>query len=265
MNAFVRSGDVLGDLFLPQSDRSNGIGIVWCPGLPNNPIAEDMGAPLSNEGFTVFQGRYPGSWQSYGSFGPEASINGALCGLELLARGRTEDLAAQVEVTWNVDRLILVGSSYGGGVALCALAESDLAGGAIAFCPLIDPCDQNRECSQPEDNLETLYPFLRRCHENVFRGLDEREWQLFMAGESRLYPPSRMHLLAQHRLLLVHGTADTTIRAYHTTRFHTTLVANGAAKTTLLLADGVGHGRALRMATRQQWLGWLQNGFQSQN
>jgi hypothetical protein len=38
MNAFVRNGDILGDLFLPEPEKANGIGIVWCPGLPNTPI-----------------------------------------------------------------------------------------------------------------------------------------------------------------------------------------------------------------------------------
>lgn len=35
MHSFVRNGDILGDLFLPEQDKANGVGIVWCPGLPN--------------------------------------------------------------------------------------------------------------------------------------------------------------------------------------------------------------------------------------
>lgn len=74
MHAFVRNGDILCDLFLPKPDKSNGVGIVWCPGLPNTPTVDDMSTPLSNTGFTVLQVRYPGSWHSYGKFGPSNTI-----------------------------------------------------------------------------------------------------------------------------------------------------------------------------------------------
>jgi pimeloyl-ACP methyl ester carboxylesterase len=144
MHAFVRNGDILGDLFLPELDKANGIGIVWCPGLPNTPTAEDMAVPLSSAGFIVLQARYPGSWQSYGKFGPSSSIQGAIQGLELLSKGKTKDLETEKEVQWSNNRLVLVGNSYGGGVAACALALTDLAESAVLFCPLLEPADQNK-------------------------------------------------------------------------------------------------------------------------
>lgn len=257
MQTFVRHGDILGDLFLPEPGQDNGVGIVWCPGLPNTPTADDMAEPLCREGFTVLQARYPGSWQSYGQFGPSSSIDGALLGLELLARGRALDLNTNREITWDVDRLALVGNSYGGGVAVCTLALSGLADRAVAFCPLLEPHRQNADAALAEDDLTTLYPYLMRCHENVFRGLDEREWGAFLAGESRFFPPTYVPKLATRPLLLIHGGDDQVIRPYHTQAFYERLVENGSEQTQMLLIDGVGHGKALRVKTREQWTQWL--------
>lgn len=257
MQAFVRYGDILGDLFLPEPGLSNGMGIVWCPGLPNMPTADDVAEPLARQGFAVLQARYPGSWESYGHFGPSSSLDGALLGLELLAQGRALDLAREQEITWTVDRLALVGNSYGGGVAVCALALSDLADRAVAFCPLLEPHRQNADAALAEDDLTTLYPYLKRAHANVFRGVDGREWAEFLAGKSRLFPPAYVPQLTTRPLLLVHGVDDETIRPYHTEAFYERLVGNGARETELLLVDATGHGRALRKKTWERWTQWL--------
>lgn len=257
MQAFVRNDEILGDLFLPAPERANGVGIVWCPGLPNTPVAEDMALPLSSEGFTVLQARYPGSWQSYGSFGPTSSVQGAKLGLELLSRGKAQDLSVEKEVRWSINRLVIAGSSYGGGVAVCALACSDLADAAVAFCPLLDPCNQNKDPNQAEDDLNTLYPYLKRCHENVFRGLDENEWNDFLEGKGILFPPAYIEKLCHRKLLLVHGQDDKTIRSYHTVDFYKSLIDAGATKTELLLIDGAGHGKVLRSKAWDYWTKWL--------
>jgi hypothetical protein len=260
MQAFVRSGDSLGDLFLPEPDKANGIGLVWCPGLPNTPIAEDMSTPLSNLGFVVLQARYPGSWQSYGQFGPSSSVQGALKGLELLSKGNAIDLSTERDVEWSINRLVLVGNSYGGGVAICALALSDIADSAISFCPMIDPTNQNEDPKQPESDLSTLYPYLKRCHENVFRGIDIHEWNAYLQGKSILYPPAYIEKLRTRKLLLVHGQDDDTIRSYHTNAFYQSLRNIGATKTELLVVEEVGHGKALRLKTKEYWTQWIANG-----
>jgi len=257
MQAFVRHGDIFGDLFLPDPDQTNGVGIVWCPGLPNTPTADDMAHPLAERGFTVLQARYPGTWQSYGRFGPSTSVDGTLRGLDLLSQGHTVDLTSQREVTWSLNRLALVGNSYGGGVAVCALALSDLADRAVAFCPLLEPDRQNADPARAEDDLKTLYPYLKRCQENVFRGLDDREWADFLEGRSNFYPPAYIPALKTRPLFLIHGTNDETIRPYHTEAFYERLVAQGAEKTEMLVVDGIGHGRALRAKTWGQWTHWL--------
>ncbi|WP_219837600.1 S9 family peptidase [Paenibacillus sp. R14(2021)] len=244
MQAFVRNGNILGDLFLPERDRANGVGIVWCPGLPNTPTAEDMSSPLSNAGFTVLQARYPGSWQSYGKFGPSSSIEGAIQGLELLSKGSTIDLSTEEIVEWSVNRLVLVGNSYGGAVAACALAVSDLADSAVLFCPLLEPAQQNAELTEPESDLTTLLSYLKRCQENVFRHIDENEWNEFLVGSSLLNPPSHISKLVNRKMLLIHGKEDDTIRSYHTERFYNSLIAeSNDVKAQLLVVDGVGHGK----------------------
>lgn len=257
MQAFVRHGDILGELFLPDPGQTNGVGIVWCPGLPNAPTAEDMAQPLADRGFAVLKARYPGNWQSYGHFGPSTSVDGAVRGIELLSPGRAVDLTTEREIVWSLNRRTLVGNSYGGGVAVCALALSDLADRAVAFCPLLEPDRQTADPAQAEDDLTSLYSYLRRCYENIFRGLDDREWTEFLDGRSRFYPPTYIPALKNRPLFLIRGTNDAPIRPYHTKAFYERLVAQRAEKAEIIVVDGTGHGRAFRAITWDRRTRWL--------
>lgn len=257
MIAYVGNSDILGELYLPEATVNNKIGIVWLPGLPNKPTTPDMGKPLSDLGFTVLQARYPGNWQSYGSFGPNTSLNGALMGIELLSKGRTLDLNTEKNIFWDVDHIILVGNSYGGGIAVSALGSSNLVSGAIAFCPLLEPRHQNTDESFPEDDLYTLYPYLKRCHENVYRNLDENEWKEYLEGRHQVDPLNFLTEIKERPLLLIHGSEDTGIRSYHTESFYYKLKENKAKRVEIFIKEGVGHGKELRTSTWNVWTKWL--------
>jgi pimeloyl-ACP methyl ester carboxylesterase len=217
--AFVRNKDILGELFLPSPETTNKIGIVWLPGLPNSPTAPEMGQPLSDLGFTVLQARYPGNWQSYGNFGPGSSVAGALMGVDLLSKESTLDLNTEKPVSWNVEHIVLIGNSYGGGIAVSALGSSNLVSAAVAFCPLLESSQQNEDPAQPEDDLSTLYPYLRRCHENVYRHLDDHEWKNYIEGRHPVDPSHFLTKIKRQPLLLIHGSEDKGIRPYHTQTF----------------------------------------------
>lgn len=199
MIAYVRNKDILGEIYLPSDELNNKIGIVWLPGLPNKPTTPDMGQPLADLGFTVLQARYPGNWQSYGSFGPGSSVAGALMGVELLLKGNALNLNNEEMISWEVDHIILIGSSYGGGIAVSALGSSNLVSAAVAFCPLLDPSQQNINKNLPEDNLATLYPYLKRCHENVYRKLNDNEWENFIEGKHPADPSSLSSRYCSHQ------------------------------------------------------------------
>lgn len=261
MIAYVRHKDILGELYLPAKEKSNGIGLVWLPGLPNKPMAEDMGKPLAELGFTVLQARYPGNWQSYGDFGPATSLDGAILGLELLSSGQTINLNNQEEVSWDLKHLVLVGVSYGGGIAISALGTSNLADAAIALCPLIEPQFQNADPAQPEDELATLYPYLRRCHENVYRNLDDEEWLNYIQGNHIAIPGNYAESLKEKPLLLIHGTEDQAIRHYHTEKFYDGLKRAGSERVEMDIVEGIGHGTELRTASRDNWIQWLKELF----
>ncbi|WP_163530169.1 alpha/beta hydrolase family protein [Halobacillus ihumii] len=255
--AYVRHKDIVGKLYIPSEEKSNHIGIVWLPGLPNKPTVEDMGQPLADLGFTVLQVRYPGSWQSYGNFGPSSSLEGALLGLELLSDGKTLNLCSQTEVVWSIKHLVLIGNSYGGGIAVSALGLSGLADAAIALCPLLEPEFQNANTSLSEDDLSILYPFLRKHHKNIFRNLSEDEWNDFIHGSHFSIPSNYLEDLKEKHLLLIHGTDDKSIRYDHTENFYNKLRAVGSRKVNLLIKDGVGHGKRLRLVTRNNWIEWI--------
>lgn len=260
-HAFVQKGEIIGDLLIPDNEKSVNIGLVWLPGLPNQPLVQDMTHDLVQEGFTVLNARYPGSWESYGRFGPSSSVKGAELGLTLLKEGKATDLRSLQTMNWNVDKVVLIGNSYGGAIAMTALATSELADGAVVFCPLLDPASQNFDPDKPEEDLSTMYPFLKRCHENTFRNLDRQEWEDFVQGKHLCNPVNYITGLVDERILLLHGKEDTSIRAYHTEDFYHQLQSEGARHVELHLVEGVGHGKSLRMTMRETWTDWLRKQF----
>ncbi|WP_158290453.1 alpha/beta hydrolase family protein [Halobacillus salinus] len=260
-HAFVQNQDILGDLLIPDEKINVKIGLVWLPGLPNQPLMEDMTHQLVQQGFTVLNARYPGSWQSYGKFGPSTSVEGAKLGMELLRSGKTTDLKGMQQVLWDIDKVVLIGNSYGGAVALTALATSDLSDGAVVFCPMLDPAAQNENPNEPEEDLSTMYPFLKRCHENTFRDIDPQEWEDFIIGNHSCNPVTYIDNLARKPILLLHGKEDRSIRAWHTESFFEELREAGAKNAELHLVDGIGHGRGLRTTTQDLWVKWLKEHF----
>lgn len=183
-------------------------------------------------------------------------------GVDLLAKGRALNLNNEEMISWDINHIVLIGSSYGGGIAVSALGSSDHSvSAAIAFCPLLEPSKQNIDINLPEDNLATLYPYLRRCHENVYRNLNDHEWRQFLEGNHPADPTKFLAKIGQRPLLLMHGADDSVVRSFHTKNFYENLKDNGAANTELIIKENVGHGRALRMFAQHIWTDWLLNLF----
>ncbi|WP_430786626.1 alpha/beta hydrolase family protein [Virgibacillus flavescens] len=175
----------------------------------------------------------------------------------MLSGNKAKNLNTLEEVRWKVDRCVLVGNSYGGGIAISALGTCNLANAAIAFCPLLEPSKQNLK--NDEDDLITLYPYLERCHENVFRHLDKKEWQHYLDGTHPANPTKFIDKIINKPLLLVHGAMDKSILPYHTENFHRELIHNGSSKADILIQADVGHGKELRISTKDSWIKWLIN------
>lgn len=257
VQAYVSNKEIFGDLYLPKDEISKKIGIVWLPGLPNQPKDVILGKTLSDRGYSILHLRYPGSWQSYGNFGPASSLSGALLGLDLLSKRKTVDLISQREVNWDIDHLILVGHSYGGGIAMCAQGITHLSDAAIVFSPLLEPHLQNQDPLKPEDDLKTLYPYLKRCHENVFRNLDFQEWDNYLNGNHVCNSYKYLENIKGYPILFVHGDDDKAILPFHTENFFNKLNFCGSKNAELFMVKGAGHDKSLPLDTIEIWTKWL--------
>ncbi len=255
--AFVKFKDICGDLFIPAPQKNNKSAILWLPGLPNKPSVEDMGQPLADLGFTILQLRYPGNWESKGAFGPSTSLEGAIQGLELLASGESYDQLKKKNVHWDTERLFIAGNSYGGAIALSALAKSSLAEGAVCFCPLLEPHLQN--VYKNEEDLQALYSYITKEHSTDYREFNEQEWKRFMDGNHQVNPSQYIEQLKDEPILLIHGASDTSILPYHTIDFFHKLTEAGSCSAELKIITGKGHGKGLRNAATEIWTEWLFN------
>lgn len=110
------------------SDRARGEWVILCDGLPSVPQRHDLMRDLAARGFHVVHPRYAGTWESSGTFLEHSPTEDIVSVAEVIARG---------ELGAESGPLTLVGSSFGGSVALCA-AEACGAVRVVAFSPVTD-------------------------------------------------------------------------------------------------------------------------------
>lgn len=119
---------------------------------------------LSVLGYWSFLPRYRGTWESDGEFLKESPTQDVLYLLDALPQVFT-DIWNKTEYKFKPSEVILIGSSFGGAVALDASRDKRIKK-IIAFSPVVD------WTVFPESDLKTELEYLKEGFGNVYRFKD---------------------------------------------------------------------------------------------
>jgi len=191
--------------FIPAKKVTHGI-VILCDGLPGVPKQKKLMNNMANSGFFVVFVRYAGTWESEGEFLKNSPTSDIEEVLHLIKGGVIVELYANKEFDVTGLPIYLVGSSFGGSVALSLINNMDISK-IIAFSPIVDLSTHNDAGS--EQDLFWLGNFVKQAFGKGYR-FEDAQWKRM--AEGKLFnPPQNVDSKRAHDILLVYGAEDSEI------------------------------------------------------
>lgn len=164
-----RINEIIFEFAIPEGEQK-GI-VILCDGMPSVPKQKELLMYLSRKGFFVVFPRYRGTWESEGSFLANPLGNDIEEIIAFLAKGSITELYAGETFLVKQTPLYLVGSSFGGTIALSLISNSTISK-IVAFSPLISFAG----------DLSDLKRFIRLGFGNGYRFTDAA-WEKMASGQ----------------------------------------------------------------------------------
>jgi len=180
--------------------------IILCEGLPTAPKRQETLEFLAQQGFLVFYPRYRGTWESDGEFlaqNPTADL-GLL--VELVNSGNIVELFGNKTFSFQIEKVFVIGTSFGGSIALESLALPGIAK-AVALSPVIDFKTFNKNF--PEQDLNHLGNFMTKAFTNGYR-FSPTNWAKLLEGEI-INPASVINEATAKNALIIQSQDDKTV------------------------------------------------------
>lgn len=177
--------------YLP-SVNNNRRALIILDGIPSVPKKEELLNIFSNQGYFVFYPRYEGTWESEGEFlakSPTEEINRLI--IKILEGIKLNG------VNFKAREVFLIGSSFGGAVALC-LPEISMVKKVIVLSPVVD--------FTKLWSLKTLSCFLRNNFPGAYRYAEEN-WKKLEKGEI-LNPRESLKKVSDYKKYFILGGED---------------------------------------------------------
>ena len=211
----LKSKNISYDLYLPK--KSNGKVVLYIPGLPGHPRKKYLGEILTNNGFTFFEMRFPGSWESDGSFTMNNCVNSLKEAYNFLQKGVGIELRRNTQKEWKHNEIIFLGSSFGGGVVLSSHIKDPLTFVLLAPVTKIKHLKESLFILPSGD--DDLFYLLSNGYNNAYRGLKKKDWLNFLNGKTLINPEKNMNNLKNKKLIFFQGTDDDVILNKHTAEY----------------------------------------------
>ena len=182
--------------FLPANHQTNQF-VILCEGLPCIPNRGVLMAQLSREGWNVIYPRYRGTWESLGTF------------LEISPADDIQQICKAFSVgieirnqTYLAKNISLLGSSFGGGVALC-LADHPLISSLVALSPVVD-------FSSNPATFDSLKRYPSEMYSGAYR-FSKDSWQSLIEGRL-LIPQDHLSSKSLKKITVFAGELDPEIK-----------------------------------------------------
>ncbi|RME31304.1 alpha/beta fold hydrolase [Candidatus Woesearchaeota archaeon] len=213
--------------------------VVYCPGLPSSPHYPRLLKQLQARGYVGVALRYRGTWESAGRFLERTPVADVQAVLRMLRRGGFTELFGGTRVRLNVRNIFLVGSSFGGLVALQALKKPAIK---VKKAVLLAPVISFAALGGPESH-EAHARVLVRAWPNAYR-FNSSSYGRLVRDELIGDGMARLRALAGKQLLIFHSRNDPVVSIAQSRRF--VRAAQDAGITTALQELRQGHSIRLR-------------------
>lgn len=189
--------------FLPPATRDRGVLIVYADGMPSVPSKSRALHYWSRRGYWVVHSRYRGTWESGGSFLSHDPTDDILDTIHAFRKDTLISAYDDTVYTPRITRSIVIGSSFGGAVALLASLH-DVVDRAVALSPVID---WSRELDNPIESLDRMYTFLRRGFGEAYR-FSDTDWEKLGHDTQFFNPIHHISAYDPRKLFIMHAKDD---------------------------------------------------------
>lgn len=227
----IKISNILIELYYVPSS-TNGTVIVFCYGIPSHPFDRFPFGLESylRQGYILAYPHYEGTFGSDGVCTLENAVDSTIMTAQAVLREDTHDLISGERFSIGSQRVILVGGSFGGSVALLAAAKSSEINTVISVA---GPTDyRGRDFSKLEDKLKRAY--------KKEWDVDPSVWEALAQEKVDINPIDYVDKLKQKNTYLIHGADDPIVSADHSTKLHK-MLKDGLGEHRILIEPNTGH------------------------
>ena len=188
--------------FCPPDEKARGA-IILCPGLPSVPKQKELISFLASQGFFVIFPRYKGVWESRGEFLKKSPAKDIEEIIKAIKNRKIAELYAGKKFDAKKLNIYLVGSSFGGAVALSLVKNKNISKIA-ALSPIVDLKNHNSE--NKEQDLIWLGKFIKRGFGEGYRFKNEN-WKKMASGKL-FNPPQKIDPEKTKNILIIFDKLD---------------------------------------------------------
>ncbi len=196
----TKFGDIVAEFWL--SKKPTGKVVILCDGAPGLRSKVELGEFLARKGYSVFQIRYRGTWESAGEFlrhSPADDVDLAIAGIA----GGFKEFWSGMTYYLDVREIVVFGASFGGAAAILA-TRNPLVAHAVAIAPVVDWNVSTKE--------EPFGEFLRQIDEGFAGAYRCPKKNFEKLRTTKFYNPvDWANTLDGKKLFLIHAKDDTCV------------------------------------------------------
>lgn len=248
-------------VYYPTSFTSRGLIIVaiWAPN------SEDIGTLrnaqiLNQAGYDIFVPEYYGFSRSIGSFSPDTSLLSLLHAIDIFSSWIFGyDVYSWDEFARTYDEIILIGTSYGGGLVVSVPQYRKNIRKVGLFYPLLSYI-WLQSSGYSEESGEDFLQSILHDYSYLYHWMDEDIWRKYFSGEL-VFPISSddIWFLSNTSVFMTHGMSDRCIHFSRTESFYEKLHHHFSDNDWILLKlyEWLWHGDETLLVSSRDFISWL--------
>jgi pimeloyl-ACP methyl ester carboxylesterase len=231
--------DIVAEVAFPTRLKKRGNDIViLASGFPSMPGKGSVLEFFARRGYIAVLPRYRGTWESDGVFLKDSPERDIIDVIDEIEKGSVLDLWSEEKNNFVPQKIVLIGSSFGGAAVL--LASRDVrVGSVVTLSPVVDWSAKNK--TEP---LDWMYGFVRRGFGSAFY-FTKGGWNK-LAGGIFFNPMHYADEIDGKKILIFHTKDDDAVSLTSVKKFA------GETKSKLIVYKRGGH-LSLRHVTRSSF------------